>query len=173
MQVYSGIQSYPVLWGWPFIPFYHSLVKPFSNSNKLLNSNKNQRSDEIKEIMLYLRTTKNQLPRKKNLNALIWSVQGWHFGNRKRVEDFFFIFLWQVWPSRKGHIGGKNTVPVRRYYQIQKFFFSANITALIMTLSDSQLANFCRILAVAISDLDIYENKSSCKYQKIGNLMVM
>lgn len=36
-----------------------------------------------------------------------------------------------------------------------------NITALIMTLSDAQLANFCRILAVAISDLDIYENKSS------------
>lgn len=36
-----------------------------------------------------------------------------------------------------------------------------NLRTLIGCLSDSQLANFCRILAVAISDLDIYENKSS------------
>ncbi|BFZ19838.1 hypothetical protein BsWGS_22876 [Bradybaena similaris] len=36
-----------------------------------------------------------------------------------------------------------------------------NLRALIAYLDDSQLANFCRILAVAISDLDIYENKSS------------
>lgn len=36
-----------------------------------------------------------------------------------------------------------------------------NIRPLIQSLSDQQLANFCRILAVAISDLDIYENKSS------------
>ncbi|VDI28622.1 Trpc4-associated protein [Mytilus galloprovincialis] len=36
-----------------------------------------------------------------------------------------------------------------------------NIKTLILSLTDSQLANFCRILAVAISDLDIYENKSS------------
>lgn len=43
------------------------------------------------------------------------------------------------------------------------FSFSANIKTLILSLTDTQLANFCRILAVAISDLDIYENKSSCK----------
>lgn len=36
-----------------------------------------------------------------------------------------------------------------------------NIRALIGYLKDEQLANFCRILAVAISDLDIYDNKSS------------
>jgi Trpc4-associated protein len=36
-----------------------------------------------------------------------------------------------------------------------------NIAALIQCLKDEQLANFCRILAVAISDLDIYDNKSS------------
>ncbi|KAL8560898.1 hypothetical protein ACOMHN_059082 [Nucella lapillus] len=36
-----------------------------------------------------------------------------------------------------------------------------NLQALICCLEDTQLANFCRILAVAISDLDIYENKSS------------
>lgn len=36
-----------------------------------------------------------------------------------------------------------------------------NIKTLILSLTDTQLANFCRILAVAISDLDIYENKSS------------
>ncbi|KAI8746483.1 short transient receptor potential channel 4-associated protein-like isoform X1 [Biomphalaria glabrata] len=36
-----------------------------------------------------------------------------------------------------------------------------NLRALVACLDDSQLANFCRILAVAISDLDIYENKSS------------
>ncbi|XP_061163196.1 short transient receptor potential channel 4-associated protein-like isoform X2 [Saccostrea echinata] len=36
-----------------------------------------------------------------------------------------------------------------------------NIRPLIQSLTDQQLANFCRILAVAISDLDIYENKSS------------
>ncbi|XP_069114427.1 short transient receptor potential channel 4-associated protein-like [Argopecten irradians] len=36
-----------------------------------------------------------------------------------------------------------------------------NLRGLISTLEDHQLANFCRILAVAISDLDIYENKSS------------
>ncbi|CAL1542010.1 unnamed protein product [Lymnaea stagnalis] len=36
-----------------------------------------------------------------------------------------------------------------------------NLRALLTCLDDSQLANFCRILAVAISDLDIYENKSS------------
>ncbi|KAH9509476.1 Short transient receptor putative channel 4-associated protein [Bulinus truncatus] len=36
-----------------------------------------------------------------------------------------------------------------------------NLRALVSCLDDSQLANFCRILAVAISDLDIYENKSS------------
>ncbi|XP_005093556.1 short transient receptor potential channel 4-associated protein isoform X1 [Aplysia californica] len=37
----------------------------------------------------------------------------------------------------------------------------ANLRTLVGCLDDSQLANFCRILAVAISDLDIYENKSS------------
>lgn len=42
--------------------------------------------------------------------------------------------------------------------------FVENIRPLIQSLSDQQLANFCRILAVAISDLDIYENKSSCKF---------
>jgi len=42
--------------------------------------------------------------------------------------------------------------------------FTENIRNLISCLNDQQLANFCRILAVAISDLDIYENKSSCKY---------
>ncbi|XP_053402088.1 short transient receptor potential channel 4-associated protein-like isoform X2 [Mercenaria mercenaria] len=36
-----------------------------------------------------------------------------------------------------------------------------NIQTLIQCLKDDQLANFCRILAVAISDLDIYDNKSS------------
>ncbi|KAH3768358.1 hypothetical protein DPMN_169570, partial [Dreissena polymorpha] len=36
-----------------------------------------------------------------------------------------------------------------------------NIQTLIQCLQDEQLANFCRILAVAISDLDIYDNKSS------------
>ncbi|XP_059171134.1 short transient receptor potential channel 4-associated protein-like isoform X2 [Physella acuta] len=36
-----------------------------------------------------------------------------------------------------------------------------NLRGLVASLDDSQLANFCRILAVAISDLDIYENKSS------------
>ncbi|XP_052817711.1 short transient receptor potential channel 4-associated protein-like isoform X2 [Mya arenaria] len=36
-----------------------------------------------------------------------------------------------------------------------------NIQTLIQCLRDEQLANFCRILAVAISDLDIYDNKSS------------
>ncbi|XP_056008894.1 short transient receptor potential channel 4-associated protein-like [Ostrea edulis] len=36
-----------------------------------------------------------------------------------------------------------------------------NIRTLIQSLTEQQLANFCRILAVAISDLDIYENKSS------------
>ncbi|XP_046354542.1 short transient receptor potential channel 4-associated protein-like isoform X1 [Haliotis rubra] len=36
-----------------------------------------------------------------------------------------------------------------------------NLRGLISCLDDVQLANFCRILAVVISDLDIYENKSS------------
>ncbi|KAK7115154.1 short transient receptor potential channel 4-associated protein-like isoform X2 [Littorina saxatilis] len=36
-----------------------------------------------------------------------------------------------------------------------------NLRTLLSCLTDTQLANFCRILAVAISDLDIYENKSS------------
>ena len=44
------------------------------------------------------------------------------------------------------------------------FIIADNIRALIGCLKDEQLANFCRILAVAISDLDIYDNKSSCKY---------
>ncbi|CAI9716469.1 Hypothetical predicted protein [Octopus vulgaris] len=36
-----------------------------------------------------------------------------------------------------------------------------NLPGLISCLSDGELANFCRILAITISDLDIYENKSS------------
>ncbi|KAK2190340.1 hypothetical protein NP493_84g05051 [Ridgeia piscesae] len=36
-----------------------------------------------------------------------------------------------------------------------------NLRSLIISLDDRKLANFCRILAVTISDLDIYENKSS------------
>ena len=40
---------------------------------------------------------------------------------------------------------------------------SDNIKALVMNLDNKKLANFCRVLAVTISDLDIYENKSSCK----------
>lgn len=47
---------------------------------------------------------------------------------------------------------------------IWMLLFLENIRPLIQSLSDQQLANFCRILAVAISDLDIYENKSSCKF---------
>lgn len=43
------------------------------------------------------------------------------------------------------------------------FKISDNLRTLLNCLDDTQLANFCRILAVAISDLDIYENKSSCK----------
>lgn len=36
-----------------------------------------------------------------------------------------------------------------------------NLRHLVMLLDDKKLANFCRVLAVTISDLDIYENKSS------------
>ena len=41
----------------------------------------------------------------------------------------------------------------------------ANLKNLITCLDDQKLANFCRVLAVTISDLDIYENKSSCKHE--------
>lgn len=34
-------------------------------------------------------------------------------------------------------------------------------------MDDRQLANFCRVLAVTISDLDIYENKSSREFSKL------
>lgn len=59
-----------------------------------------------------------------------------------------------------------------------KYFllFVENVRGLISCLNDQQLANFCRILAVAISDLDIYENKSSCKsdvYQYFCNEYVV
>jgi Trpc4-associated protein len=37
----------------------------------------------------------------------------------------------------------------------------SNLKNLISYLDDQKLANFCRVLAVTISDLDIYENKSS------------
>lgn len=36
-----------------------------------------------------------------------------------------------------------------------------NIRTLVTGLDDKKLSNFCRVLAVTISDLDIYENKSS------------
>ena len=36
-----------------------------------------------------------------------------------------------------------------------------HLRQLIQSLDDNKLANFCRVLAVTISDLDIYENKSS------------
>ena len=43
--------------------------------------------------------------------------------------------------------------------------FIADIRRLIMHgLDDEKLANFCRVLSVTISDLDIYENKSSRKF---------
>lgn len=41
----------------------------------------------------------------------------------------------------------------------------------IENFTDTQLANFCRILSVTISDLDVYENKASRKcfcYLSIG-----
>ena len=41
--------------------------------------------------------------------------------------------------------------------------FSDNLTDLLCCMDDQKLSNFCRILALTISDLDIYENKSSCK----------
>ena len=44
-----------------------------------------------------------------------------------------------------------------------------NLRSLIISLDDRKLANFCRILAVTISDLDIYENKSSCKFLIISS----
>lgn len=58
--------------------------------------------------------------------------------------------------------------PLRGLYKTVVFFqylflISDNLRTLLTCLDDTQLANFCRILAVAISDLDIYENKSSCK----------
>lgn len=37
----------------------------------------------------------------------------------------------------------------------------ANLQELVDVMDDRKLANFCRILAITISDLDIYENKSS------------
>ena len=44
-------------------------------------------------------------------------------------------------------------------------FIVADIRRLITHgLDDEKLANFCRVLSVTISDLDIYENKSSCKF---------
>lgn len=43
------------------------------------------------------------------------------------------------------------------------FSSTDNLKELIGCLDDQKLANFCRVLAVTISDLDIYENKSSCK----------
>lgn len=41
--------------------------------------------------------------------------------------------------------------------------FAGNMRHLVLNLDDEKLSNFCRVLAVTISDLDIYENKSSCK----------
>ena len=46
-------------------------------------------------------------------------------------------------------------------------FLPANIHQmvgkLVEDIGDRKLANFCRVLAITISDLDIYENKSSRK----------
>ncbi|XP_037284537.2 short transient receptor potential channel 4-associated protein isoform X2 [Rhipicephalus microplus] len=49
----------------------------------------------------------------------------------------------------------------------------SNITSLIANLSDIQLANFCKILAISLSDLDVYEHKTSlyaqCKEKNRNN----
>ncbi|CAN7939058.1 unnamed protein product, partial [Ixodes hexagonus] len=46
----------------------------------------------------------------------------------------------------------------------------ANLSGLIVRLNDIQLANFCKILAISLSDLDVYEHKTSlyaqCKEKK-------
>lgn len=41
---------------------------------------------------------------------------------------------------------------------------TAGLDRLIGQLDGEYLANFCSILAVTISDLDVYENKTLCKY---------
>lgn len=51
-------------------------------------------------------------------------------------------------------------------------YVSDNIQTLIQGLRDDQLANFCRILSVAISDLDIYDDKSSCELATSAMLFI-
>jgi hypothetical protein len=63
-------------------------------------------------------------------------------------------------------------VTTSRLFLITLHYFSLlfcpdHIRTLVMSLCNRKLANFCRILAVTISDLDIYENKSSCESSSI------
>ncbi|KAL1439952.1 hypothetical protein MTO96_009778 [Rhipicephalus appendiculatus] len=48
-----------------------------------------------------------------------------------------------------------------------------NITSLIANMNDIQLANFCKVLAISLSDLDVYEHKTSlyaqCKEKNRNN----
>lgn len=48
-----------------------------------------------------------------------------------------------------------------------------NITSLIASLDDIQLGNFCKVLAISLSDLDVYEHKTSlyaqCKEKNRNN----
>lgn len=45
------------------------------------------------------------------------------------------------------------------------FSLTAGLDRLIGKLDGEYLANFCSILAITISDLDVYENKTLCKDQ--------
>ena len=46
---------------------------------------------------------------------------------------------------------------------LPSFLCAAGLDRLIAKLDGEYLANFCSILAVTISDLDVYENKTLCK----------
>ena len=50
------------------------------------------------------------------------------------------------------------------FFAIAFLFFAANLEDLIQCLEGDKLMNFCKILAVAVSDRDMHENKICCKY---------
>ncbi|XP_074645755.1 short transient receptor potential channel 4-associated protein-like [Tubulanus polymorphus] len=117
-------------------------------------------SKSSRELQCYLRVKSLIL---QIMSKIITREIGTKVAKELAWQDDLLSYMFSLLAYKKTYITACDLIEDLLQSRRQVFNLSGikNMRALVPFFDDEKLANFCRILAICISDLDLYENKSS------------
>ena len=98
---------------------------------------------------------------------VVMTMDGEQVAEQLAAREDLLLYLFRLLPLEKICITATDLIEVILQSRREILNLSAipSLPRLVSTMGDEQLANFCRICAVTVSDLDMYENKTSLLQQ--------